>query len=656
MSQRKPQGRGRDGTQRAIPPETISSGRTGGRFGRGAGRLGLQRITTLQPRQHFEGDIPELYGKTYELVGSKSADLYTETTKHVASYVALKCQHGGDIRRVMETRSRPTIPAPNRTAIATQLGVPETTRMGDGETARTVVDPMVQLMFAEEIKEHVKRTRKLDENIKFLWSVLWAQSSQAIRNRLEALNNYETMKQDSNGLALLIAIKDLLYNVQYRKYVPLSIHLAKRQFYLNSQGRSVSVANYYEQFNNTIDMLEHCGASLGEDDGIITKVLEHHDIEPSTATPTQKENARIEAQEWYYGLAFLMGADRVRFGRYLEDLENDFTQGVDRYPKSRVDAHHVLANWKQDPRNLVRLTGGNDGVQFTNMASTEPELTMQQQHFPSQEQEPDNQGSHNNTTENDLHDNPTDNEGTTLTTFTTRAPTAYTTGRGGRHRNRSGGGRGRGHDRSTITCFRCGQRGHYASECNATTEEVENYRRSQTTTTTHNTGEQLLNASALEDDPDTNITISWIFNQVHVIHDQTHIETRHGGRLPLEWVLLDNQSTIDVFVNRRLLQNIRRIRQYMYIHCTAGVTRTNLVGDLPGYVLCGFTPTGSPTFSLCPGSRQNIESHSTVTRQTNSSCTNQMAPQGISRRPVVASIIMTRPQRLQEWQRLGQHL
>ena len=181
------------------------------------------------------------------------------------------------------------------------------------------------------------------------------------------------MKQDSNGLELLVAIKDLLYNVQDRKYVPLSIHLAKRQFYLNSQGHSVSIANYYEQFNNTIDMLEHCGASLGEDDGIITKVLEHHDIEPSMATATQKENMRIEAQEWYYGLAFLMGADRVQFGHYLEDLENDFTQGVDRYPKSRVDAHHVLANWKQDPRNLVHLTGGNDGVQFTNMAITKLE-------------------------------------------------------------------------------------------------------------------------------------------------------------------------------------------------------------------------------------------------------------------------------------------
>ena len=103
----------------------------------------MPRIATLQPRQHFEGDIPELFGKTYELVRNKSADLYTDTTEHIASHIALKCQHGGDIRRVVETRARPTIAAPNRTTITTQLGILETTLVGDGETARTVVDPLV---------------------------------------------------------------------------------------------------------------------------------------------------------------------------------------------------------------------------------------------------------------------------------------------------------------------------------------------------------------------------------------------------------------------------------------------------------------------------------------------------------------------------------
>ena len=220
------------------------------------------------------------------------------------------------------------------------------------------------------------------------------------------------------------------------------------------------------------------------------------------------------------------------FGHYLEDLENDFMQGVDRYPKSRVDAHHVLANWKQDPCNLVRLTGGNDGVQFTNMAITEQVLTTQQQ-------QPNTQEANNKTTES---------EGMTLTTITTRIPTADTGGHRW-HYSGHGGGQGCGQDRSTITCFRCGQHGHHASKCDAMTEEVEQYHRGQTQMVKHGAGEQLLNAGVLHDNPDSDITTSWMFNQVHVVHDQTHIETRHGECLLLEWVLLDNQSTIDVFVN-----------------------------------------------------------------------------------------------------------
>ena len=235
----------------------------------------------------------------------------------------------------------------------------------------------------------------------------------------------------------------------------------------------------------------------------------------------------------------------------------------------------MLANWKQDPRNLVRLTGSNNGVQFTNMAINEQELMTQQQQANTQE----------------ANDNTQESEGMTLTTVTTRAPTTNTGGHGW-HQGGCGGGRGCGQGHNMIACFRCGQHGHYASECDATSEEIQQYRAHQSQTTKHDSGEQLLHSGVLQDDPDSDITTSWIFNQIHVVHDQTHLETQHGGHLPLEWVLLDNQSTIDVFVNRRLLKNIRRIDQYMYIHCTAGVTRTNLVGELPGYGTVWFHPDG----------------------------------------------------------------
>jgi hypothetical protein len=62
-----------------------------------------------------------------------------------------------------------------------------------------------------------------------------------------------------------------------------------------------------------------------------------------------------------------------------------------------------------------------------------------------------------------------------------------------------------------------------------------------------------------------------------VIHHQ-------GGTLiSRNWILLNNQSTVDVFCNGCLLQNIQEVNKTMNIKCNAGVTRTSWVGDLSGY-------------------------------------------------------------------------
>ena len=56
---------------------------------------------------------------------------------------------------------------------------------------------------------------------------------------------------------------------------------------------------------------------------------------------------------------------------------------------------------------------------------------------------------------------------------------------------------------------------------------------------------------------------------------------------------MDNQSTVDVFHNDKLLRNIRvSPHGHMDIHCNAGVTTTNLIGDLPGYGQVWYHPKG----------------------------------------------------------------
>jgi hypothetical protein len=56
-----------------------------------------------------------------------------------------------------------------------------------------------------------------------------------------------------------------------------------------------------------------------------------------------------------------------------------------------------------------------------------------------------------------------------------------------------------------------------------------------------------------------------------------------GTSVSRTWILLDNQSTADVFHNLKLLDNVRKVNKVMNINCNAGVTCTAMVGDSPGH-------------------------------------------------------------------------
>ena len=167
------------------------------------------------------------------------------------------------------------------------------------------------------------------------------------------------------------------------------------------------------------------------------KVFEQEGIDPLTTDEEELQQVRVKACEWYLALAFLMGADRTRFGRLLETYENDFTQGVDRYPRTRTDAFNILANYKEDERNYIRVARSNDGVAFTTC---------------------DESNNHYNTHDNDRapDKDPSATSDLTASTNPQQHGSTLVTTRGGRGHNprRGSAGRGCGHGR-TITCFCC---------------------------------------------------------------------------------------------------------------------------------------------------------------------------------------------------------
>ena len=105
--------------------------------------------------------------------------------------------------------------------------------------------------------------------------------------------------------------------------------------------------------------------------------------------------------------------------------------------------------------------------------------------------------------------------------------------------------------KANMTCHRCGIRGHLKQECPNKKDK----------------GQDQIYANVKEEENPNN-------------GENLFVQKKLKGTVNKNYLLLDNQSTVHQIANPSLLKNIRKSSKPINIHCNAGVSKTELKGEL----------------------------------------------------------------------------
>jgi hypothetical protein len=494
------------GATPGAPGGRTGGGNRGANAGRGGGnnRRGYYPRATTPKQAKFEGACAELKGSTFDCTGYDQADVYVKTKEQLEIYVGANYSHGGTMANAIDKLAAPTVSEP-----------PPPANYGTDQ-----VNAAEKFKWEMQMKEIYRTQEDIKRLVQKLYSLVLGQCTDALVARVEAHSKYTTASVARDGIELLSIIKSICFNFQDQKYVPQSIYESKKRWYKIEQGRSEPLTQYYERYQNNVEVIEQCGGTVGYEEGVKSMVCTEEGISETTTDVGELKLVLNKTKERMLATGFIMGADEARYKSMILEFENSYTMGVNKWPKTLTDAHRVLANWKGITTTGVRID--TQGVSFNTDGAAEDR----------------------------------------------------------------GGGRG-------PRCWRCFEVGHLKRDCpnpranpagqggqpavagsgDANTQVSE---LSSTEEAKEQTANQLLTEAACSGEYDGEVHFSFLSGGVA-------LNNNSAGNIPSDWILLDNQSTVDVFSNKKLLNNIRKVPTSMRIRTQAGEITTNMIGDLDNY-------------------------------------------------------------------------
>ena len=468
----------------ATPDTNTSSGATNARGQRrgnrgGQGRRGAPLSSTTSTTgsnrsarnpSAFKGSTTEMNGHVFERYEEQlDHRQYAKTMEALEAYAKTNLQYSEDLAALFSAPPKnPTLEEPSNI---------------EGSTSE-----LKKMMFAEEVKEFVRRTRALRSNLATLHTVIWGQCSDDMKSKVRTHEGYKERTAENDCNWLLRQIKSVTMQYDVSKNGHLSLMEALESYYRCRQQPGQSVEDYIYTIEGWAETIESHGGNIVVN---LALIPENH----KNGEPIDLEIRKAMGRANSLAVAIIRGADKSRYGTLITSLANTYAMGRDEYPTDILAAQAMLVHYK---------TPVNTGHHQTQRPSREAPTTA------------------------------VSVEGSAMTFVQGRRGAPAVAGSDG---ITLGG----------ISCFNCGQYGHMQEFCPTAAA-------SDTTTT-------------------SGLTLA----QYAYMLAQAGADGKHG--LDPNWILLDSQSTISVFKNRKMLTNIRKSNHVLRAITNGGYQDSDMVGD-----------------------------------------------------------------------------
>jgi hypothetical protein len=261
-----------------MPEETNEDGSGSSTQRKEAGGVNVKKVGLNKPfaprAPKFEGKCVDLKGHIYDCSDARQSDQFMKTTREIAEYVGRTYKYGSDARLAVETLELPTIDPPADPA---------------EEASRSEMRIWEKL-----IDEHVKRITYLTKNMKTLYSLVWGQCTDIMRQKVEANSTFKTLSRTGDGLGLLKALKSVAYQFQGQKYLSHALHESMKRYYNCTQGKFATTQAYLEHFQNVVDVVTHSGGEIAGHPGVERAILAEQGLVITNLTDQQREDVKAE--------------------------------------------------------------------------------------------------------------------------------------------------------------------------------------------------------------------------------------------------------------------------------------------------------------------------------------------------------------------------